>query len=130
MHCVHVTALAALLVISSSLFLALRSDSLASCRSCFSCSASLALRVQHTHTQRHTQTRSGCSRAVCPSASSKETESSQSKPRNYLLRNWYPGTRRPSGSSILTPITPALGFFLFLCTSMHGIYISHDCICF
>lgn len=39
-----VTEYADLLVISSSLFLALRSDSLASCRSCFSWSASFALR--------------------------------------------------------------------------------------
>lgn len=39
-----ITEYADLLVISSSLFLALRSDSLASCRSCFSWSASLALR--------------------------------------------------------------------------------------
>lgn len=39
-----------LLVISSSLFFALRSDSLASCRSCFSCSASLALRSEQTVT--------------------------------------------------------------------------------
>lgn len=38
-----ITEYADLLVISSSLFLALRSDSLASCRSCFSWSASFAL---------------------------------------------------------------------------------------
>lgn len=39
-----VTTYTALLVISRSLFFALRSESLASCRSCFSCSASLALK--------------------------------------------------------------------------------------